>query len=256
MLFHKPFLALLLLGAHAGAAPLPPEAEERLNAEVREEHRPMWEKMFPPRNPKVEKPKKVTARKGPVEITLEVANTVVRTVPRINLRVHSLWIRVTLRNIGKKPIQVWDGAFQSLLDLEETVGLRYEIIGADGQAVGREPLGGSELERPGVCPKPPSDPDWHKYKTPFVLPPGKSVSTPETWMHHVVEIACLGRSDRSPLPPYGEVLALDFGENKKAKIRLVYNRAIPQEFHSEMRRKVLPEEVDFSTDWIDLEVAE
>jgi hypothetical protein len=247
---------LLLLGTHAGAAPLPPEAEERLNAEVREEHRPMWEKMFPPRNPKVEKPKKVTARKGPVEITLEVANTVVRTVPRVNLKVHSLWIRVTLRNIGKRPFQVWDGAFQSLFDLEDTVGLRYEIIGANGQTVGRERFGGSEIDRPDVCPKPPDDPDWYKYETPFVLAPGKSVSTPETWMHDIVEIACLGRSERSPLPPYGEVLGLDFRKNKKAKIRLVYNRAIPEKYHAEMRRKIRPEEVDFTTDWIDLEIAE
>jgi len=255
MLFHKPFLALLLLGAHAGAAPLPPEAEDRLNAEVREEHRPMWEKMFPPRNPKVEKPKKVTARKGPVEITLEVANTVVRTVPRINLRVHSLWIRVTLRNIGKKPFQVWDGAFQSLLQLEGSAGLKYEIVGEDGSRIVRDRLGGSELDRPGVCPSPPDDPDWYKYKPPFVLPPGKSVSTPETWMHDIVEIACLGRSERSPLPPYGEVLGLDFDENKKAKIRLVYDNHIPDELRTDKRKPLRPEQVTFATDWIPLEIA-
>lgn len=243
---------ILVLTANALAAGLPPEAEERLNAKVREEHRPMWEQMFPPRKPKVENPKKVVARKGPVEITLEVANTTVRSHRIVNMRHHSLWLRVTLRNIGKKPFQVWDGAFQSLLDLEDSVGLHYEIIGEDGSQISRHILGGSELDRPDVCPRTPDDPDWEKYKTPFMLAPGKSVSTPESWMSHVVEIACLGRSERSPLPPYGEVLALDFDENKKAKIRLVYDHHIPDDLRTDKRKQLRPESVTFATDWIPL----
>ncbi|TPW18152.1 MAG: hypothetical protein FD129_89 [bacterium] len=246
---------LLVLAANAWAASLPPEAEERLNAKVREEHRPLWEQMFPPRKPKVENPKKVVARKGPVEITLEVANTTVRSHRIVNMRHHSLWLRVTLRNIGKKPFQVWDGAFQFLLDLEDSVGLHYEIVGEDGSRIERDRLGGSELDRPAVCPKPPSDPDWYKYKVPFALAPGKSVSTPESWMSHVVEIACLGRSERSPLPPYGEVLALAFGENKKAKIRLVYDWFIPKKLRSDPDEPSQPENVTFATDWIPLVIA-
>lgn len=245
---------LLALAAHTWAAGLSPEAEERLNAAVREEHRPMWEQMFPPRNPKVENPKKVIARKGPVEITLEVANTTVRPHRRVNLNVHSLWLRVTLRNISKKPFQVWDGAFQSLLDLEDSVGLHYEIIGEDGSKISRHVLGGSELDRPEVCPKPPSNPDWNKFKVPFVLAPGESVSTPESWMYHVVEVACLGRPKRSLLPPYGEVLALDFDENKKAKIRLVYDWFIPKRLRRNPTDPSQPENVTFATDWISLEI--
>lgn len=245
---------LLLLAAAAGAATLSPDIEAQIDAEVRDEHRQIWERIYPAWTPTAENPKRVVARKGVVELSLEVANTEVRTHQRMNSRVHSLWLRVSLKNIGKKPFQITDGAFQFLLALEEETGLKYEIVGEDGNPIGRIRHGGGVVARPDACPPPPSDPDWERYKPPFELAPGKTISTPASTMADVVEVACLGRSKSSPLPPYGEIMGLDFGKNKRAKIRAVYDHEVPKKYRRHLKRPLGAEEVAFATEWIELRI--
>lgn len=218
------------------------------DAELLKEMIPVWEKLNPPTKGQIENPKKVTARKGPILLTLEVANTTVR---KENGH-HSLWLRVTLTNVGKKPVKIWDDAFQWLPDLQDG-GLRYEIAAENGQPV---IIAGPErpIEPPRICPPLPKDPRWDRFKAPFDLKPGDSVSTPESWDYGAEEITCLGRSTQSPLPPYGELRWLRFGENRKAKIRIVYRHSVPDAWKADYPRPIAPEQLDLETPWIPLEI--
>lgn len=238
----------------SAATPIPPEVAARIDAEVREEHRARWEAQYPARTPKAEIPKKVVARKGPVEIALEVANTKVRTHPLMSMRIHSLWLKVSIKNVGTKPFKVRTEAFRSILELEEHSSFRYEIVDEDGRAVVRERLGAILFDIPPVCPQPPDDPDWERLKPPLTLKPGETLSTRPTWGVSRLEVACLGRPIRSPLDPYAEVLGLTFGKNKRAKIRLVYDYHVPDELRSDPAKPLRPEQVTVATDWIPLEI--
>lgn len=217
------------------------------DAELFKEMIPVWEKLNPPTKGQIEDPKKTTARKGPIALTLEVANTTVR---KENGH-YSLWIRVTLGNRSKKPIRIWTGAFRHLLALEGDSGLHFEIVGEDGQSIYRDRVP-RPIESPKICPPPPGNPLWEKYKPPFVLPPGDSISTPDDWEHGIEEVTCLGRSPHSPLSPYGEVRRLYVGKNHKAKIRIVYDHEIRPSVIPTLKRPLEPEEIRLATEWISL----
>lgn len=217
------------------------------DAELFKEMIPVWERLNPPTKGQIENPKKVTARKGPIKLTLEIANTTVR---KENGH-YSLWLRVTLKNVGKKPIKIWDGAFRSILGLERD-GLRYQFSGDGLPIVRNHPE--RPFERPGICPPEPDDPLWEKFKTPFDLKPGESASTPASWHYSIEEVTCLGRSPRSPIPPYGEVRWLDFSNNRKAKIRIVYRHSVPESWKADYPRPIAPEQIDLETPWVPLEI--
>lgn len=234
-------LLFLLLAAY------PPEQRAKA-AEISPEVVARWQKVFPARKGQIDNPKKVSSRKGPVELTLEVANTKVR---RENGE-YSLWLKVSLRNVGKAPIQVDSEVFRDAVYLENDPFLSWEIRDERGREVVRSPLQ-EAITVPPECGVLRPDPRSASFRPPFELNPGQIASTPERWQYDAREIACLGRSRESPIPPYGEIRGLGFF-TRGARARLHFHNRTPPDVLRRFKRRARPEEVDFYTDWIELEI--
>lgn len=164
-------------------------------------------------------PKTVTASSGPIKLVLQVANTKVREDD-------SLWVRLTLMNVGPRPMKVPNEAFWDVLDLAENGPLRIEVRNKrSGKSVVRlkredilwtdeldRCLGRYEEEHP--CPERPRV---------WVVKPGEGISTPAKPPSSVYALrSCEKDPEPRQFPPYGEIPGWDWSE-PSYEVRAVYD---------------------------------
>lgn len=197
------------------------------------------------------KPKSASAAKGPLRLTLEVANPVLRGKD-------SLWVRVRLTNIGKSTRTVRDDAFGDILGLTDAQGpLSLEVRDAktkepwtrgtpddhssmEGEF--QECLARYEEEHPQAPPRG----EW-------VLAPGKSISTPSQpayadfkWRH------CRGEAPPESRPPYGELADWHWVEDAY-EVRAVFDDTISERMLKKLppeARKKYADGVRIETGWV------
>lgn len=198
--------------------------------------------------------KSSVAEKGPVRLTLELAET----------KLHpddSLWVRLSITNIGKKPFKVDDEAFDSLhilTDLAPSLGLEIQDL-KDGKPVFVQKEDGMPFDND-------SEPCLKTYlereaRRPPVIPrmlaPGGTISTPAVSWFSLIDVACRGHAEESPRPPYGELGDL-FLSTGSYRLRAKYRHgSSPDALDYLKKHGRRPEEswVNLMTDWIQFEVA-
>ena len=188
-------------------------------------------------------PAKASARKGPVEITLEIAATRLHTTD-------GLWLRATIKNVGVPPFLVEYQAFDEILDLTDSELFRIEVLDAKGKAVTRSRLGPPLA--PPICGK--YSEEEERRHVPMTLRSNESISTLPLADVDSFEHLCLKRPLASPIPPYGEIRGMNWQEGKH-RVRLVYRRAPKGAGIAPSNSTAHPDWVDVSTDWIEVRVS-
>ncbi|PJA15409.1 MAG: hypothetical protein COX66_10140 [Elusimicrobia bacterium CG_4_10_14_0_2_um_filter_63_34] len=224
----------------------------------------------------------VTASSGPVKITLQVAQT---TLPS---KYPSLWIKLTLENIGTTHFAVADLAFE---DGPMDLWYRHKPLSLQFGEEGEEPytwLPNDEELPDGECWPGDSgrrffvdrDPAlWYAFEQGgaqnlrrFVeegvptkmwgglLKPGDSVTTPPYAYQSLFSAWCEKQPRPKPLGDFGEIPI--YGESPgKYRLRAVYAFG-PASWDEELTKVMLksgplrPENVTFQTPWIDITISE
>lgn len=199
-----------------------------------------------PLNPKI-----VTATKGPVKLVFEVANTKVREND-------SLWVRLTLTNVGPRPMKLANDAFWNVLNLAGNEPLRIEVRETKSRReISRFTrmtiLWTKELEK---CldryetehPSPEKQKVW-------TLKPGDSVSTPaRPPMSDFALRHCENDPDPKLFPPYGEIPGWIW-RKPSYEVRAVYDRRLSPELEkylTEEGRRNRDSMILLATDWVPL----
>ena len=197
-------------------------------------------------------PKRVVAEKGPIRLTFEVANT------KVGKR-DSLWVRLTLTNIGRTPLEVNDEVFEDIRAAADGVNtIRIEVVDSRGKELLRDKpddvIWDEELAE---ClnrefPKGKSAPP-----IPRTLAPGESISTrPEPSPSAQAYSLCLHDPALRSFPPYGEINGWRWTA-RRYRVRAVYRHEVPAKLLKHLTDKGrldLPACVNFHTGWIPIEV--
>lgn len=206
-------------------------------------------------------PHRAVARKGPVELRLELKETHVKVGGRLRFR-------LGLKNIGRSPIKLSDAVFRHVEALEEN--LRYkndiflEAVDAEGQPLFAKPLPiGSDLcivvlsttEAAAQAAKEASDEYALFGDDPYdrlhleVLPPGKALFTPPWELPIHKDCKVQARTSRDG---YADLWQFDFESRGNFKIRAIYDR-LPVDWPTKKRKYApSPEQIRLETPWVEV----
>lgn len=209
-----------------------------------EKYREMIYEKYPPHPGEIADPVTASTQAGSLRLTLSVAKTRVK-------KTESLWLSVTLTNVGRSTITISDPSFQWLKSLLHDGSVRLEFKDPDDGIVVRMPPNFGT--RPAFCPEVP-DPEYEARTLPRQLPPGASISTPADADVSGIEVSCMGRSRRSNIPPYGEISLLTWGVGKnRVRAHCIGGMRVGEK---RINGRFPVESFDMKTDWITLEVRE
>ncbi len=218
---------------------------------------------------------RVTAKKGPIELTLEIASSTIGTGS-------APWIAVQVRNVGKETITIVDELFSDRpSDVEKAhgrgrgPGVYFELKGPDGQEVNfgyptypheclpfnRDPELGESAE-PYSVPPSEEDADSHFARN---LAPGEIIRTRD-FVYEPMDPRRCGRIRRSLLGPvshdgttisgFQELGAFRFRLPGKYKLRAIYDMELSsiKKDLKELNIERDPEEIKTKTGWITIRV--
>ncbi len=228
----------------------------------------------------------VKASSGPVELTFLIYKT------RIKLG-ESLWYQFRLRNIGSEQMIVVDRVFRSGWNLRKNINANFgtyiEIQDSNGQplrpahrsdmhahpivnessglleavtpeakaavaAWKKKGLSGLEIKR--NLAQLNANRAFVEADEPFrvELPPGGTIETKSWFEYHDSERLAHRQQPRA-IGEFAEIDVYDLESPGRYRIRAVYKR-VPSAYAKNMRRngEVYPDEVNFKTDWIGIEV--
>ena len=204
---------------------------------------------------------RTTARKGPIELTLEVASTTIH-------RGQAIWVAVEIKNVGKKPISLIDELFSDRArdialahgKASHGIGIHFELKGPDGLELN---LGYPEL--PHEClpfnrryDDPPTkkfivtdaegDAADHYFKQ---LKPQESVRTRDWLFEPMDSRSCETAPRENPNAGTGlqELGVYTLEKLGKYKLRVIYANELSPVLRA-MGNKVEPEDVNVTTGWI------
>lgn len=196
-------------------------------------------------------PKTVSASSGPIKLVLEVANTKVREDD-------GLWVRLTLRNTGPRPMKVANEAFWNVLNLAENESLRIEVRRMKSRRmVSRfkrmDIFWTDELE--GCIDRYESEHPSPEQPKVWTLKPGDEISTPA---RPPVSAYALRHCEKDPepklFPPYGEIPGWNWTE-PAYEVRAVYDDRLNPKFEKHLTaegRRNRDYMVRVETSWIPL----
>ncbi len=206
---------------------------------------------------------RATSKKGPVELTLEVASSTIGTG-------NAPWIAIELRNVGKGTITVVDELFSDrpadiapAHERRKGPGIFFELKGPDGEEFnfGYRKFPDECLEWNRRSDDPPvaasvggdsRDDDSHFARN---LGPGESVRTREFVFEPVDPRRCAPVRRQIRFPGFQELGAFRFEKPGKYKLRAVYDEeyeAIKDVLKSLNIRR--PEDVRVATNWAKIHV--
>lgn len=191
----------------------------------------------------------VTASSGPIHITLELLDA------RITLPNPLLRFRVTLKNIGTKPINIRDKIFESPEWMSADAGIFLEILDGAGRPLPRTPvLPEHDSESPyetGLTPKQLHD---LAARARAVSRGDVSKNTPPDFERPAPHRLMPGDSVRTPSPSIAPFIISRAG---RYKVRLVYDRTPGQELraiYSELGMLPSQQNIRVETGFLEFEV--
>lgn len=191
--------------------------------------------------------RRVIARKGPIELWLEVKTIDIRAGGRLR-------VKLGFRNMGRESIVVPDDLARDFTSLGDNYllksGVYVEVVDQQGRPQVGLPLPhgwGAEkcikvYSSTGSIPS-----DMEKARPYVKLSPGESIVSP-SW-EFVPSCANSGRPSRDG---YADLWQFVFERRGSYRVRAVYDQVPSQLAIKLTRRRVLPEEIRVETEWIEL----